>query len=198
MKYRTYKSAPSKSDGAAGRGGHPRGGRGSPRSPRGGRGRGSPRGGRGHGHGASSPTSRSFAGDAPENAKDMLSIGLLLVGFHFSRQDVSHTLNVDRFRSFYGISPEAMLQMYRDLIEHSKENGINVSKFFMAMNWLRLYDTEHVLAARWHLDEQTIRNHVVLVVSEMQKVLKPLKVVWGGFEGFSFCRDFPLLATGKQ
>jgi hypothetical protein len=30
--------------------------------------------------------------------------------------------------------------------------------FFMSVYWLRLYDTEHVMAGRWGLDEKTIKK----------------------------------------
>jgi hypothetical protein len=46
----------------------------------------------------------------------------------------------------------------KDLIE------INLSfpfkNFLMALNWLRIYDNEHVLAGRWALSEETIRNRI--------------------------------------
>jgi hypothetical protein len=33
---------------------------------------------------------------------------------------------------------------------------MDATTFLMAMNWLKIYDTEHVLAGRWILDEQVI------------------------------------------
>jgi DDE superfamily endonuclease len=58
---------------------------------------------------------------------------------------------------------------------------IDLRYFLITINWLKLYDTEHVLAGRWKLDESTIRNHVKKHLDAIQS-LKETKVVWGGFE----------------
>jgi hypothetical protein len=51
----------------------------------------------------------------------------------------------------------------------------------LSINWLKLYDTEHVLAGRWGLCEETIRNKVSNYLNKIQE-MKESKVQWGGFE----------------
>ena len=95
----------------------------------------------------------------------ILSKGLSLVGFPRSRQKVRHGLNGERFRSFYGVGPKAVTSILKDL-----ENKVDmeVSHFFMTLNWLRLYDTEHVLSGRWGLSEETIGNQIKSVSEAIQ------------------------------
>jgi hypothetical protein len=51
----------------------------------------------------------------------------------------------------------------------------------MAMNFLKGYDTEHVLSGRWKLNEKDIRESNRNVVKVIQG-LKEKKIVWGGWE----------------
>jgi hypothetical protein len=108
----------------------------------------------------------------------ILSKGLSLVGFPSSRQKVRHSLNVERFRSFYGVGPKAATAILKDL---EKKAEMEISHFFMTLNWLRLYDTEHVLSGRWGLSEETIRNQIKSM-SEAIQSLKERKIVWGDFD----------------
>jgi DDE superfamily endonuclease len=110
---------------------------------------------------------------------EILALGLSFVGFPEFRQRVANALNKRRFRSFFGVSPKALSNLYADLCNICP--SINVSTFFTAINWLKLYDSEHVLSGRWGMHEETIRNGVRDYVSMIQS-LKDLKVRWGGFE----------------
>ena len=66
-----------------------------------------------------------------------------------------------RFRAHYGCSPYALATLYHDLSQRpDKPNDFNVKDFLMGMNWLKLYDTYHVLAGRWGLHEETVGNRV--------------------------------------
>ena len=79
---------------------------------------------------------------------DILSFGLFLVGFGFIWQHGSKKLNLERFRSHFGVSPKAIVKVLNDLeIKHHKRNEY-VEHVMMALCWLKLYETEHVLEGR--------------------------------------------------
>jgi hypothetical protein len=59
----------------------------------------------------------------------------------------------------------------------SKGFDLDLKDMVMAINWLRLYDTEHELAGRWGLSEESIRNHVKNCCKAIQS-LKEDKIVW--------------------
>lgn len=109
---------------------------------------------------------------------DILYLGLSLVGFQEHRHKAME-LRVRRFRAFFGVSPKALSSLYNDLSNIMDKR--NPSHFLMAINWLKLYDSEHVLAGRWSLNEDTIRINVRNYVSKIQQ-LKQTKVQWGGFD----------------
>ena len=44
---------------------------------------------------------------------------------------------------------------------------VETDYFFLSISWLRLYDTEHVMAGRWGFHEETIRNKVRNVVEKL-------------------------------
>ncbi len=52
----------------------------------------------------------------------------------------------------------------------------------MTINWVKLYDTEHVMAGRWAFCEETVRS-ITSKYTEMIHQLMPIKVLrWGGFD----------------
>jgi hypothetical protein len=106
----------------------------------------------------------------------MLSFGLSLVGFdQTTRQTVCRELQLQRFCAFFGVGPKALACLYRDL--SAQMMAIDPQYFLMTINWLKLYNTEHVLAGRWKLREETIRNHVQKY-TECIQMLKEMKIVW--------------------
>ncbi len=115
----------------------------------------------------------------PIDEHNLLSLGLTLGGFPEFRQKVDDVLKMRRrFRAFYGVSPRALVALYHDLLTIFPK--VDPGQLLMSMNWLKLYDTEHVMAGRWGLDEETIRRRVRDCISKIQQ-LKAAKVVWGGF-----------------
>jgi hypothetical protein len=108
---------------------------------------------------------------------EMLHVGLTLVGFE-KRLDGSEGIKMRRFRSHFGAGPKALASMYSDLLQTEQ---IASATFLMALNWLRLYDNEHVLAGRWKLDEKTIREKVRQTVKSIQ-ALKSSKIKWEEYD----------------
>jgi DDE superfamily endonuclease len=133
-------------------------------------GRGGRAAGRGGRAGHAALTAIAAANEWDEN--EILMLGLRLVGFEGSHD----SLSIRRFRAFFGVGPKALACLFNDLPKESKD----VTKFLMAVNWLKLYDTEHVLAARWGLHKNTLRP-IVKEYSKLTQDMKATKVVWGGF-----------------
>jgi hypothetical protein len=121
-------------------------------------------------------------GGAAPNAQRLVDstamrfLGLSLVGFDRDRQNVNDLLNSRRFRAFYGMGEQALTCLYNDLIPRP-----DATKFLMTVNWLKLYDTEHVLAGRWGVHENTLRP-ILSDYSTLIQGLKESKVVWGDFD----------------
>ena len=107
------------------------------------------------------------------SSDELLALGLNYVGFGPDRQNVSDDLNTSRFRAHYGVGPQAI----RALIVDLEQNGENVTpkKLFMAICWLKLYDTEAVMAGRWGYGEKYCRENVHDYVKRIQQ-LKNLKI----------------------
>jgi hypothetical protein len=110
--------------------------------------------------------------------EEILSLGLTLVGFSESRQAVQGDLNMRRFRSFFGIGPVALAAMFSDI---ANIDSITIHNFLMTINWMKLYDTEHVMAGRWALREETVRRRIKDYTQKIQQ-LKATKVQMGGFD----------------
>ena len=108
---------------------------------------------------------------------ESFELGLKLVGFDENRNG-SRDVMMRRFRAFFGIGPKAFCSMYNDL---SSRDRMEASNLFMALNWLRIYDNEHVLAGRWMLDEKTIRTRVRKTVTAIQG-LKDIKIKWEEYD----------------
>jgi hypothetical protein len=148
-------------------------------------------GGRGHGRGRGR-TSRSGRANVAESDTDtdqtdqvssdaeFRSVGLSLVGFTTSRQQVRDELNEDRFRAFYGVGTMALHALFNEIKQRHEQEKIGEKDFLMCMNWLKLYDTEHVLAGRWELHEETVRNKV----KKYAKLIANLSSDKIKFEGF--------------
>lgn len=107
------------------------------------------------------------------SSNDLLELGLSYVGFGPERQNVSDDTNVSRFRAHYGVGPKAVKALIGDL----EQNGQNVTpkKLFMSICWLKLYDSEMVMAGRWGYGEQYCRESVREYVKRIRE-LKPLKI----------------------
>ena len=81
------------------------------------------------------------------SSRQLYLMGLSYAGFDRSRQNVSAELNMRRFRAHYGVSPEATEAFIADIEEGGKE--VTPKKLFIGICWLKLYETEEVMAGRW-------------------------------------------------
>ena len=103
----------------------------------------------------------------------ILSFGLGIVGFGPARQHVSDDLNIKRFRSHFGIGPKAILSIAKDLhidLKDKKGHHNELKFLMMALCWLKLYDTEHVMAGRWGFGEEFCRETVKRYVRKLQSL----------------------------
>ena len=113
-------------------------------------------------------------GTNSSNRARLLSVGLELVGFGQNRQKCSEDLCMRRFRAHYGIGPNAIRKLIRDMKQHQHFTP-NEKYLFMALSWLRLYDIEEVMAGRFGYGEQHCREKVREYVKRIRD-LKPVKI----------------------
>jgi hypothetical protein len=59
--------------------------------------------------------------------------------------------------------------------------NMDIKEFFLALSWLKLYETKHVLVGRWAMSKKNICMTCWLYVQKIQE-LKERKVQWGNFE----------------
>ena len=147
----------------------------------GGRGHGSTRGGKTQPRGGRGRGSHELGTRLPNRSRTaaILALGLSLVGFCSERQGCSEGLCIRRFRGHYGVGPAAIKALVADLRRHQPQKNLDESSLFMAVSWLKLYDTEEVMAGRWGYGEKYCRETVRDYVSRIQ-ALKPLKISFDG------------------
>ena len=118
-----------------------------------------------------------------------MSFGLSLVGFGLARQTCRAALNMRRFRAHFGIGPRAIKAMMADMKRYEPSKPIDKTYLFMAMAWLKLYETEEVMAGRWGYGEQHCRERVREYVARI-RALKNGKI---SFDGLSrYCEFLPV------
>lgn len=112
--------------------------------------------------------------------EDILFFGLLKVGFdERSQRKTRSSLRVARFKAHFGVGPKTVHAIYVDLRKECASSNLKYQ--LLAMNWLKLYDTEHVAAARWKHCEDTIRAKQKMYARRIQS-LKEKKIIFGGFK----------------
>ena len=111
----------------------------------------------------------------PLEETEVMALGLDLSGF-VGRHSTPHQNN-RRFRAHYGIGSSAVAAMYNDL----RGERVTCNRILMTLNFLKLYDTEHVLPGRWKLDERLLREIIRETLDRLQQ-LKEKKIVWGDWE----------------
>ena len=83
--------------------------------------------------------------------------GLSRAGFCRKRQArVRNELNIERFKAHYGVEPQVVRAIFEDVKDEFPT--FNLDDFFLTLNRLKLYDTEHVLSGRWGHCEETVRK----------------------------------------
>lgn len=91
-------------------------------------------------------------------AVDILHYGLTCAKFTLKTQlNASDKLSNERFRSFYGVSPEAYAALHNDLNQQrSSENWITCRDLMMTGCWLKQYQVEHVMTGQWGPNEHLV------------------------------------------
>ena len=128
----------------------------------------------------------SFTSTIPQPAmtryfqhEEILGKGLCLVGFNRQRQlRVNANRNLNRFKSFFGVGPKVLSNLFNDLRE--KNDSFCLTGGLMVMDWLKSYDRQHRMAGRWGLCEETIGPKLRLYAQWIQS-LKSKKIRFEGF-----------------
>lgn len=119
----------------------------------------------------------------------ILAHGLVYAGFGDRRQTCSETVCMRRFRAHYGVGPRAMQALIIDLRTYQPNKSVALKPLLIALCWMKLYDTEEVMAGRWGYGEkycrETVRDYVTRI-----KDLKTIKI---SFQGLPVgCRFLPV------
>jgi hypothetical protein len=154
------------------------------------------RGGRGHGNGRrrngglGCGSHHAMVTYISPEAKKMLSYGLSLVRFGKKRQKCQEALSIRRFQAYYGIGPGAVKQLANDLKEKYDE-PFNLPNLFMALNLLKLYCTEEVMAGKWGHGKQYCRENTKKYV----RLIRSIKSKKSHFVGCIKSADLLLLTV---
>ena len=105
---------------------------------------------------------------------DILSYGLRYCGFGEERQKVVKETSIKRFKGHFGPEPRTVKDLMSDLCDDYPNTSFK--DLLMTLNWLKLYDIEHVLAGRWGYDEWVCRNKVKAIAKEIQSLKEKLIV----------------------
>jgi hypothetical protein len=137
-----------------------------------------------HGRGAAAENAgRCRGGTQPPppqvSEADILRVGLEYAGFPDRRQRVRGETKDRRFREHYGIGAKACAALLNAI--RATEPRLSLKEFFMGVNFLKVYDTEGVMAGDWDYDEKTIRVKVRKLTNSIAG-LKDQKIVFGDFE----------------
>ena len=127
--------------------------------------------------------------DRPRSTSDIFAYGLSLVGFGEDRQKCSKELSLQRFRAHFGVDPKTIKKLVHLLTLYCPGFVVDLMCLFMAICWLRLYETESVMAGRWKRGEKFCRNTVRQYVLEIKK-LKPILINFNGLS--KHCKFAPV------
>jgi hypothetical protein len=119
----------------------------------------------------------------------VLSRGLVYVGFGVGRQKGRKELLERQFRAHYGVGSRAIAALIADLQRLQPHLTFQLQFLFMAIYWMKQYDTEEVMASRWGYAERFCREVVRAYVSRIQ-ALKPTKITFNGLS--PSCRFLPV------
>ncbi|KAL7536423.1 hypothetical protein ACHAWF_013824 [Thalassiosira exigua] len=111
-----------------------------------------------HGTSRGKATKDKEDADIPIEAA-ILSLGLQQVGFSSKRQQsVRSELNGQRFKAHFGVGPKTIRSLAKDVKRGFP--SFDIKYLLLSLNWLKIYDTEHTLSARWDFCEEHIREKV--------------------------------------
>ena len=87
------------------------------------------------------------------------------------------TLNLRRFRSEYGVRPDACAEIWNDLLQYTTAvpSSLHPCHLFWFLKFVKQYPTEHQLAGQVHACEETVRFYVWFVGTAVRQ-LKNRKV----------------------
>ena len=128
----------------------------------------------------STPNVSNEVNSIEETVDNVLSFGLSKVGFGLHRQySVRRALNDARFKAHFGVGAKTVRAIYNDL--KKEYPSCELVYLLLAMNWMKMYDTEHALSGRWDFCEDHLRGKTKEYVRKVQS-LKGKKIVLEGFD----------------
>jgi hypothetical protein len=115
--------------------------------------------------------------------EEILKQGLLFVGFSIARQQsVQQKKNEERFRAFFGVWHKAVAALVKDLQTTTNTNArvdkIDLKYFFLALYFLKSYDTEIILSGWWGFHEETARTWIWWYLKKIQAMKGEKVSLW--------------------
>jgi DDE superfamily endonuclease len=109
----------------------------------------------------------------------MLWYGLKSAGHPWTKDSLENATKLDyhRFRSAYGIGPNACLNVFEDIKSKGLVRNPQIGPFLSALSWLKQYPTESNHAGHWGFSENTAREYNWMYVRAFQQ-LKEHKIKW--------------------
>jgi len=96
----------------------------------------------------------------------------MFAGFNELRQkSVNKDKNIERFRCCYGVGHKAVVALIKDL----PDKDFQLKNLFLALNFLKTYNTQTALSGWWDMSEETVGKWTKHFQVEIQK-LKEKKV----------------------
>jgi hypothetical protein len=130
--------------------------------------------GGGRGHGGRAPSDGSGINRQPGFTREyseesVLLYGLIYAGFdEFRQKGVNEEKNIERFRCCYGVGHKAIAALIEDL----PDKDFQLKNLFVALNFLKTYNTQTVLSGWWDMDEKTVSKWTKHYQLEIQKLKK--------------------------
>ena len=113
----------------------------------------------------------------------IILMGLQMMGYKEERNRVAKSTKLRRFRSGFGSDPNVIAKIFRDLqLAKSRKARIKgkrvcMWRFLVAVNFLKVYDTEEQRAGNCKLSEKSVRKWSWYYVKKIC-ALKKEKIVW--------------------
>jgi DDE superfamily endonuclease len=105
--------------------------------------------------------------------------GLKWAGHPWNKDSLKEATKVDmeRFRANYGVGPRAVKNAFDDIRDKRLVRQPMLYYFFVALSWLKQYQSERVHSGHWKLNENTARGYCWEYAEALQK-LKKDKIKW--------------------
>lgn len=110
---------------------------------------------------------------------EMLEFGLSILGCNLTKNKCAL---LPRFKAHYGTGSATAAGTWNDIVKNDRgRNSLDASYFLVTLQWFKSYELETKLACFVHVDEKTIKKHLLFYATAIQN-LKSEKVSLGSLD----------------